>query len=207
MQLNPQIESVEKHLIFSCPHCQSVFVTENQCESCGYQFKVDRLGEPYGNRSFFNMFSYQADPYYWLSPGRKSKDKAARSHYLRQLFFRLSKIFDYLFGEIEADLIKRKHFLFEAKEIINEFTIQGGDSQKILGLIKDQPAHGTYQAICGFVSNAGRQRPTQYSIFKKIWSWQALDVPWIRIFTKTLFVYVPVIISSVLLFNYLIVSH
>lgn len=38
-----------------CPKCESIFITNHECESCGFQFRVDRLGEPFGERSFYAL--------------------------------------------------------------------------------------------------------------------------------------------------------
>ena len=36
-----------------CLSCGSVFVTENECESCGKQFHQKLVGTPLGDKSFY----------------------------------------------------------------------------------------------------------------------------------------------------------
>ena len=49
---------VGKLKIEVCPKCESLFITSKECEACGYQFAIDRIGEPYGQKSLYSLKTF-----------------------------------------------------------------------------------------------------------------------------------------------------
>ncbi len=116
-----KIGQVSKTLM--CPKCHSIFVTEKECEACGYQIGIDKLGEPFGLKSFFGIRDEYQFSYPWLFRlvpfgfGLQSKGLTKYRGALRRRFETLMTYFSLEKGSNE----ERKLFLFEAREIIQEY--------------------------------------------------------------------------------------
>lgn len=127
-----------------CPVCSSVFVTKKECESCGYQFWIDLLGEPFGDRSFFVLSDdFELDkPWFFklLSDERVSRHKLTRK-YRRALLKRFEVLVGYFFDEQEQDRAKRKSFLFEAHKLMDEFIKYGGAPSALWKFIERGEKH------------------------------------------------------------------
>ena len=105
----------------SCPKCGSLFVTKKECESCGFQFWIDLLGEPFGERSFFNLrdeFHHTNTWYYRFAFLDSVKNSQVARRYKRSLYKRFEILCGYFFDEVDQNKERRKLFLFEANEIL-----------------------------------------------------------------------------------------
>lgn len=133
MDIQPERKISSLHQIghlshaITCPKCHSVFVTEKECEACGYQMGVDKLGEPFGLKSFFGIKEEYQFIYPWtfrlLNIGLvKEKTILKYRGVLRRRFETLMTYFSMNKGSSE----ERKLFLFEAKEIIHEYWLCRG---------------------------------------------------------------------------------
>src|SRR5690606_40410488 len=72
----------------TCSHCGSVFITDNECESCGRQFNKELLGAPGGEKSFYALRErYRKDVGTFLARFDSfiAKDASYRTRYLSQL--------------------------------------------------------------------------------------------------------------------------
>ena len=137
-----------------CPACSSVFVTKKECESCGLQFWVDLLGEPFGERSLFVMredFLLNLPRFSSLLPKRFFNNLKVTQKYRRSLLKRFEVLLGYFFDTTEADISKRKAFLFEATELIEEFVSSGGSPSALWVMIDRGELHpfapALYQAL------------------------------------------------------------
>lgn len=107
----------------TCPKCQSVFVTDKECEACGFQLAYNPVGEPFGERSFFNLkevFLHEFKGKYLLVRYGFLKDDSSFKKYKRSVLKRFEVLCDYFFNQNDGDRENRKLFLFEAQEIIKE---------------------------------------------------------------------------------------
>jgi hypothetical protein len=116
----------------SCERCGSVFITEKECESCGLQFWFNRLGEPLGERSFYNMrLDYQSDfgKLAEASPKIFSMYEACyptkERQYVAKLRFRAQLIVDYFFDSNDPALERRSLFFQELIDISSELLERG----------------------------------------------------------------------------------
>ena len=100
-----------------CEFCQSVYLTDNLCESCGRSVRYDLIGDPFGHKSFYGIKEryIQALPapvrlYPFLENIKSPEAKAL----IRQLQKRLGDLAHILEHE------QKKLFDIEALEIMNE---------------------------------------------------------------------------------------
>ncbi len=123
-----------------CPRCQSVFLSDSECESCHFQLHLDLLGEPLSERSFYSVRES-----YWASLGPVAKkldfielqDKEAIGRYTRKLLFRYNVLLDYFYNMKTSDLSRRKLFLQELKDIIIELISYGVSEDNIWKKLDD----------------------------------------------------------------------
>src|SRR5690606_6392390 len=82
-----------------CSFCQSVFITETECESCGRQFQKDTLGSPGGEKSFYalrDQYKQDIGPFLFRFDNFLAKDAPLRVRYLAILKKRYLTLIDYL---------------------------------------------------------------------------------------------------------------
>jgi hypothetical protein len=111
-----------------CPQCESVFLDNNECESCGYQLGFDFLGDPLGEKSFYTIRES-----YWENLGPISKlhedfealDLKKFKRYQRKLLFRYNVLLDYLYDKSEFRLNDRNLYLQEFTDLIIELVRYG----------------------------------------------------------------------------------
>ncbi len=116
-----------------CPDCHSIHVSKNQCESCGLQFWVDIVGQPFDERSFFTLKDDfesslgKLDHLQWRFWPNAFQSKPEVKRYMRFMVKRYSDLTTYLASENlrEIPLKRDDHirlFIFEAKEIMKEYS-------------------------------------------------------------------------------------
>lgn len=133
-----------------CPKCGSLFVTKKECESCGFQFWVDLLGEPFGVRSFFTIrddFTHQYAWSYRFAAFKWGKDRDHIRKYRRALNKRFEILCGYFFDNFDADKERRRLFLFEASEIMNEYNLVGGQLSDLWLLMEKGENHPLFPQL------------------------------------------------------------
>ena len=132
-----------------CPKCQSIYVERDQCESCGYLFFVDQLGEPLGPKSFYyqqkdfdSLYCYfgMTLPYFM----RHSSD--CRSYALR-LQRRFSVLLDYLLSDADAGTVRRKIYWVEMRDLSNELVRRGTKASELVKIVEEHPGHHEYRIV------------------------------------------------------------
>jgi hypothetical protein len=117
-----------------CPKCESVFITDSECESCGLQFELDRLQDPFGERSFFRIKERtieksKAFGLYlpWLGHLQKNK---ARSEY----FYRLRALLEELCLSADdyTETETRRLYILELGLLVEELTFSSESEEKTL---------------------------------------------------------------------------
>lgn len=134
----------------TCPKCGSYFVTKKECESCGFQFWVDLLGDPFGERSFFNLreqFQHQYQWHYRFAFLKTVKESKVVKRYLRTLYKRFEILCGYFFDEFDKDKERRRLFLFEATEIMNEVSLWGGGLSQLWLMLEKGDHHPLFKKL------------------------------------------------------------
>lgn len=100
-----------------CEHCQSVYLTDNICESCGRSVRYDLIGEPFSFKSYYGIKGRYVEELPMIVrhyPIFENTNSILAKAYIRQLQKRLGDLAQI----IEHD--QKKIFDMEAFEIINE---------------------------------------------------------------------------------------
>lgn len=117
-----------------CPECNSVFVDNNECESCGYQLGFDFLGDPLGEKSFYSIREN-----YWEVLGTLGKihldletfDKKKFERYQRKLLFRYNVLLDYFYNKSNQRIDDRNLYLQEFTDLIIELVKYGVNEEEL----------------------------------------------------------------------------
>lgn len=118
-----------------CPSCHSLHITKSHCESCGLQFWIDIIGEPFGARSFFTLkddFSLELsrmDYIHWKLSIESFKKKSEVQRYLRHSLKRYRDLIQF-FSQLEEHSIESDQlrlFIYETKELMHEYNKFKGD--------------------------------------------------------------------------------
>ena len=116
-----------------CPDCHSIHVSKGQCESCGLQFWVDIVGEPFDERSFFTLKDDfesslgKFDYLQWRLWPNTFNSKSEVKRYMRFMVKRYSDLVTFLSSENFHEVPQKSNdhirlFIFEVKEIMKEYS-------------------------------------------------------------------------------------
>ena len=102
-----------------CPKCESYYITSRECEACGFQFAIDRVGEAFGEKSFYAI----KDSYLSSLPSlvrvyphlEKFLDGKIRTY-----LFELKRRFQLLADAFENDPRPGSEFAIEVKDLVIE---------------------------------------------------------------------------------------
>jgi hypothetical protein len=87
-----------------CPKCESVFVSKDDCETCGFQFSFKEMKHPTDERGFYGL-----QEYFWETRGFREKwlslENSDSFHsYIRKIQFRYDTLVAYLTSNPERDI-------------------------------------------------------------------------------------------------------
>ena len=121
---SPRIRSDQPPMLprKTCAFCGSVFVSQNECESCGRQFNKETLGAPGGEKSFYatkdrykrDVGSFLARFDYFLA-----KDAGMRVRYLSLLKKRYMTLLDH-FQRPGRGALSCHAYLVEFRDLVSE---------------------------------------------------------------------------------------
>ncbi len=124
-----------------CPFCQSYFITDKSCESCGRVLDFNLIGEPFSYKSFYGLKErYINQMSFWMKlfPFFEEKDSSSAKSYKRNLIKRFK---DLLLGLSSFELINdrdRLLFFVEAKNIAHELLEFGESKASIISLLENE---------------------------------------------------------------------
>lgn len=112
-----------------CPKCNSVFISDMECESCNYQLHFDLLGEPLGLRSFYTLKENYWNDLSSVSKIHHSFEKKSNvkyESYKRKILLRYNVLLDYFYDSSRSLMdTNRALFLQELKDTILELMQYG----------------------------------------------------------------------------------
>jgi len=119
-QITPLLGGHEYKTAKQCPKCMSVFITNAECEACGYQLTFSPLGEAFSEKSFYGLKQR-----YWegrsmlvkLRPELERKGSSEAKKYIRSLLHRFDLLLDFLLGESGDE---REYYWIELKQLCLE---------------------------------------------------------------------------------------
>lgn len=135
----------------TCPKCASIFMTDSECEGCGYQLDYNPLGEAFGEKSFYSLKEL-----YWnersrlvqLWPDLERKKSLDAQKYLRDLHHRYELLLNFLLGESEED---RSFYWIEFKDTCFELVSYDVSVNELSGKLNDHSFHGYAPLIHDFL--------------------------------------------------------
>lgn len=106
-----------------CAHCNSVYLSDTHCETCGRSIDFNLVGEPLSVKSFYRIRERYWDELSFITkmyPAFEDRTNEKANSYRRNLFKRFKDLLHGFKtpGAIAAD--KRKIFYVETKDIVSE---------------------------------------------------------------------------------------
>lgn len=138
-----------------CPKCQSVYLDNEQCESCGFNLAVDHLGEPLGKKSYYGMKQAYLEMHrYWgMTLPEFLHEKELRKGYFFKLKRRYSILLDYLLSDRDSGSRRRPIYWTEMKDLITDLMDKGVSGQALCAQIEDSPAYQEYRVVAAELIN------------------------------------------------------
>lgn len=123
-----------------CQQCNSVFIDNGVCESCGYKLNFDFLGDPLGEKSFYSIREN-----YWESLGPITKlhedlehlDSPNFNRYKRKLLMRYNVLLDYFYNREEYRSEDRNLYLQEFTDLIIELVKYDVNEEELWKNVED----------------------------------------------------------------------
>lgn len=125
-------------LIKRCPFCQSVYLNDKDCETCGRVLNYDYIGFPFSHKSYFGLkekYVASFSLFIRLFPVFENRNSPQTSSYKRNLQKRYK---DLILGLSSTTLMKledRKFFLVEIQLLIREMLDYGLESKELIDQI------------------------------------------------------------------------
>lgn len=132
-----------------CPKCQSIYIERDQCESCGYRFFVDLLGEPLGPKSFYYLQKDFNNLYRYFGmelPYSLRHSSDCRSYLLR-LNRRFAVLLDYLLSDSDAGTVRRKIYWVEMRDLTTELVRRGSRASELVKIVEEHSGHHEYRIV------------------------------------------------------------
>lgn len=193
-----------------CQQCGSVFITDKECEGCGFQFGKDHLGEPFGEQSYYTLkddyfHGYSKFSLILLSLGYLQNTKKMKK-YQRILERRLDVLIEYLFTKLDVDKERRRLFLFETTELIQELILSGFQAEKIWIKIEDYDRHPFFSKVSSSIKSSYGEYQNKETPIKHFMNMQIGGLLSVGFVMRAIFASFVVIVSSYLFFKYLVIS-
>lgn len=138
----PLLDGHDYHPVKRCPKCFSVFITDDECEGCGYQLNYNPIGEAFGEKSFYSLKEA-----YWDERGRlvqlwpdlERKKSASAKKYVRDLSHRYDMLLEFLLGESDED---RGFYWLEFQDLCRELLSYSVELDTLSRKLNDHSFHG-----------------------------------------------------------------
>lgn len=200
--------SVRQHLPAmprkSCKFCGSVFVTEQECESCGRQFSKETLGAPGGEKSFYAIRScYQYDAGWFLSrfDSFLAKDAGVRVRYLALLKKRFLTLLDH-FQRKSAGAVSSHAYLVEFRDLVYEMQRMKVSADYIYDMVELGEGTPLMPKLRTIVNEVYAFKNS--STWTSIWRYRVASGPRLGFLFSLVVAYACLCASALWLFSYLI---
>ncbi len=168
----PLLDGHEYRPIKTCPKCASVFISDNECEGCGYRLTYSPVGEAFGEKSFYHFKEQYWGGQsrlvqYWPELEKKSSKKAKK--YLRDIEHRYEVLLTFLLGESEED---RGFYWLEFQELCLELMEYGVSPEKLSIKLNDHSFHGYAPLIHDYLSELEENQSESTTVWNMIMNFQ-----------------------------------
>lgn len=166
-----------------CPQCEGVFVTDEECESCGFQLRKDKIGSPFGNKSLYEIrdrYWQEIGPFVLRFPFLERKKSDSCVKYKRRLLLRYNTLLDYFYNNKNYDYDERRLFLIEFKDLLLEL-IQYDVSEDLIWyraseMDPETGKHSLYDQIALVLKEARRGQQKKLPLWERILGYKVLGI-------------------------------
>lgn len=170
LKLTPLLSGRGPEALRRCPKCSSLFISDEACDSCGYQLAYDALGAPFSERSYYALsetFYHEQPLLFRLYPAlvehnlkralRRPKRYPKEVKFMGRLAQRFQTLSKYFLSTDKYDISDRKLYLLEWRELCLNLLGHYGEawvSAKLDELIFEHTKVSKVNLLMGFYSRA-----------------------------------------------------
>lgn len=161
-----------------CPHCHSVYITEQKCDECGRNLLYTRWGEPFGGKSLWGIRARYLDGIDHLTrqfPVLENKLSPLGKEYRRSLENRFKELLEYFALTSLDQNHHRTEFYAEAKELILEM-VDYGTNPDLIDLWMEEKVSDELMTQFHFIAQNAAKADLPKTVFERIYK-----SPYIRI--------------------------
>jgi hypothetical protein len=121
-----------------CTFCQSVYLSEHFCDSCGRSLNYHPIGDSFGSKSYYGIKKKYTESFHNLHklfPILENKKSDSAKSYIRNLEKRFADLISSFNSPDLIETKKRRFFYAECLELINELLLYGTSVKSIQVLI------------------------------------------------------------------------
>ncbi|PIK14962.1 hypothetical protein [Halobacteriovorax sp. JY17] len=194
-----------------CHQCDSVFIDNGECETCGYQLNFDFLGDPLGEKSFYSIRES-----YWENLGPLTRlhgdlehfDPLNFSRYKRKMFMRYNILLDYFYNRSEYRVEDRNLYLQEFTDLIIEL-IKYGVSEDELWKNVDESSklHSIYAKIHESIECAKLEKENSPSLVLSLLDYRVFGLMRVGVIAITFFGGLGLVAAALSFYRYMLFNY
>ncbi len=198
----PLLDGHDYKPVKTCPKCKSVFVTDSECEGCGFQLSYTPLGEAFGEKSLYGL----KDDYWmfrsrlvkqWPSLERKNSTDAIK--YKRDLLHRYELLLNFLLGESDED---RSFYWIEFKDLCIELCDYSLKPSELSQMLNDHSFHGYAPLIHDFLEELDHRKLTTSTLWERFVGYKVLGILRIKFLILSGIALAAISTASILVYQY-----
>ncbi|WP_127718080.1 hypothetical protein [Halobacteriovorax sp. HLS] len=197
-----------------CPECKSVFIDNNECESCGFQMGFDFLGDPLGEKSFYSIrenYWEVLGPVVKLHKELEFLDKSKFQRYQRKLLFRYNVLLDYFYNCRDYGLDDRNLYLQEFTDLIIELVRYDVEEvelwKKFENSEENEYLSHLFSSIQESISKGREVKRSDLSLFLSILNYRVFGLVRIGVIAVTFLGVIGVVAAALSFYRYMIFSY
>ena len=202
-QIDPEllrIPNTAYKAVKRCSYCQSVFLTNNNCESCGRALHYHLIGEPFGAKSFYGIKERYINSFttlHKLFPIFENKKSPLAKSYVRKL----EKRFSDLISAFNSDGViadnQRKLFYVESIQLINELYQYDINPELLITLIVENDSSLIGQELLIYLQTTNASSLDEKTWFNQLLNYQFWGVLRFEYMIKVFLVTATVVLMAV----------
>ncbi len=160
IRVNGPIANFKKVIAKTCHACNSIYLKEGRCELCGYVLDKNIVGDTIGINSlytirenYWNSFTFVGIRFEFFERFRTKRKK----RYHRNLLWRYRLLLEYFFVKTESDKKRRKIFMLELKDLIDELFLEGISEKVLYSFVSGRENYVFYNTVCQFISLSNKK--------------------------------------------------
>jgi len=194
-----------------CQKCNSVFLDNGECESCGLQVDFDFLGDPLGEKSFYSIREN-----YWESLGPITKlhedlehfDSPNFNRYKRKLLMRYNVLLDYFYNRANFRVEDRNLYLQEFTDLIMELIKYGVNEDELWKNVdENSELQSLYLKINDSIKYAKEVKEKSPSLILSILDFRVFGLVRVGVIATTFLGGLGVVAAALSLYRYMLFNY